>query len=77
MSKNLEELKNDLKSYRSCIKIYQSDGYDISYDIEDFVQHGINLFEDFEKRLKVVEAELGIYTEEEIRNIKVGLTDPN
>ena len=30
-----------------------------------------------EKRLKVIEAELGIYTEEEIKNIKVGGTDPN
>jgi hypothetical protein len=37
----------------------------------------IPLLEDFEERLKKVEAELGIYTEEEIKKIKVGGTDPN
>ena len=37
----------------------------------------IPLLEDFEKRLKTVEAELGIYSEEEIKNIKVGGTDPD
>ena len=37
----------------------------------------IPLLEDFEKRLKAVEAELGIYTEEEIKKIKVGGTDPS
>jgi len=37
----------------------------------------IPLLEDFEKRLRVVEAELGIYTEEEIKKIKVGGTDPD
>ena len=36
----------------------------------------IPLLEDFEERLKTVEAELGIYTEEEIKEIKVGGTDP-
>jgi len=32
---------------------------------------------DFEERLKTIENKLGIYTEEEIKNIKIGLTDPN
>ena len=39
--------------------------------------HIVCVLEDQKKRLKKVEAELGIYTEEEIKNIKVGLTDPN
>ena len=30
-----------------------------------------------EKRLKRIESELGIYTKEEIKNIKVGGTDPD
>ncbi len=33
--------------------------------------------EDQEKRLKKIEIELGIYTEEEIKKIKVGGTDPD
>ena len=37
----------------------------------------IPLLEDFEKRLKKIESELGIYTKEEIKKIKVGLTDPD
>jgi len=35
----------------------------------------IKVLEDYEKRLKKVEDELGIYTEEEIKNIKIGGTD--
>ena len=30
-----------------------------------------------EKRLKAIEAELGIYTDEEIKKVKVGGTDPD
>ena len=37
----------------------------------------IPLLEDFEKRLKTVEAELGIYTEEEIKKLKIGGADPD
>ncbi|GAH67833.1 unnamed protein product [marine sediment metagenome] len=37
----------------------------------------IQALTDNEKRLKKIEAELGIYTEKEIKNIKVGLTDPD
>jgi len=90
MNKNLEELKNDLKSYRSCIKLYQSDGYDISYDIEDFIQHSINLFEDFEKRIIKLEKkeesfgpkirlikEVPKRKPKTVQKIKVGGTDPD
>ena len=37
----------------------------------------IPLLEDFEKRLKKAEIELGIYTEEEIKKLKVGGTNPD
>lgn len=39
--------------------------------------HIVCILEDFEKRLKVIETKLGIYTEEEIKEIKVGGTDPD
>ena len=61
MNKNLEELKNNK---------------DILTDWES-IQLINKILEDHEKRLKIVEAKLGIYTEEEIKNIKVGLTDPD
>lgn len=63
MSKNLEELKKEHISNITDIKI--------------IMYHLMPILEDFEKRLKKAEAELGIYTEEEIKNIKVGGTDPN
>ena len=44
---------------------------------QKIIYHIVCVLEDFEKRLKIVEAELGIYTEEEKKNIKVGGTDPN
>jgi len=37
----------------------------------------IGVLVDHEKRLKIIEAELGIYTEEEIKKIKVGGNDPD
>ncbi len=37
----------------------------------------ILILEGFDKRLKKIETELGIYTEEEVKKIKVGLTDPD
>jgi len=68
MNKNLEELKElaenekDFKSLRS----------------QDFVIYYIvPVLEGFEKRLKIVEAELGIYTEEEVKKVKAGGTDPD
>ena len=41
----------------------------------DFRDRLIPILEDLEKRLKTIEAEMGIYTEEEIKKIKVGGTD--
>ena len=46
---------------------------DILFSIREFLRG----LKGFEKRLKKVEAELGIYTEEEIKKIKVGGTYPN
>jgi len=37
----------------------------------------IPILEDFEERLKVVETELGIYTDEEIKEVELGGTDPD
>lgn len=68
MSKNLEELKEisenekDFKSLR----------------LQDFVIYYVTpVLVDFEERLKRIEDELGIYTEKEIKKIKVGGTDPS
>lgn len=66
MNKNLKDLselnENDYKGLR----------------LQDVViYYVIPILEDFEERLKKVEAELGIYTEEEIKKIKVGGTDPD
>jgi len=66
MSKNLEILKK-LKSF----------DWNDGTDRWETKKNMIPLLEDFEKRLKIVEAELGIYTDEEIKEIKVGLTDPD
>ena len=77
MSKNLEELKEKKKDY------IDRDVPESGMDEEDamnigfFMNQALEVLEDFEKRLKRIEAELGIYTEEEIKNIKVGLTDPD
>ena len=37
----------------------------------------IPLLEGFEERLKRIETELGIYTDEEIKEVKPGGTDPD
>ena len=37
----------------------------------------IKVLVNHEKRLKAIEAKLGIYSEEEIKNIKIGGTDPD
>ena len=60
MNKNLEEFKKNK---------------DILTDWEA-IQLAFKILEDFEKKLKVVEAKLGIYTEEEIKKNKIGGTDP-
>jgi len=68
MNKDLEELKElveDEKDFKSL-------------RLQDFVMYYlIPVLVDFEKRLKKVEDELGIYTDEEIKKIKPGGTDPN
>jgi len=49
----------------------------VIYKNIDFRRFLIKVLEDFEKRIKTIEAELGIYTGEEIKEVKVGGTDPN
>ena len=60
MSKNLEILKK-LKSF----------DWNDGTDRWETKKNMIPLLEDFEKRLKIVEAELGIYTDEEIKEISL------
>ncbi len=61
MNKNIEEFKRNK---------------DILTDWSS-IQLAFKALEDQEKRLKAIETELGIYTEEEIKNIKIGGTDPD
>ena len=88
MNKNLEELK--LKYKKHCgledeefeklkfnLKMLVASQPNISGRGLALFKHIIYTLIDFEKRLKAIEAELGIYTEEEIKNIKIGLDDPN
>ena len=65
MSKNLEELK-----WHDYYLLGNSDN-------DKAIEIIIRILEDFEGRLKTVEAELGIYTDEEIKEIKLGGTDPD
>ena len=44
------------------------------FEIKEYM---IPLLADLEERLKTIEAELGIYTNEEIKKVKVGGTDPD
>lgn len=81
MNKNLEELKKiEDKIFKTDIK--KLDEKALTYMMEKIVHCNILvlegfilILEGFEKRLKTVEAELGIYTEKEIKEIKVGGTD--
>lgn len=68
MSKNLEDLKADGKDPQ------YYDGLGVGISIMYYL---VPILEDHEKRLKKIEVELGIYTEEEIKNIKIGGTDPD
>ena len=62
MSKNIEGLKGQ----------WLASNPDYTFNIM------LKILEDFEKRLKAIEIKLGIYTEEEIKNIKVsGLVELN
>lgn len=65
MNKNLEELKK-VKSF-CCPETMD----------EKTRKNIIPILEGFEKRLKAIEVELGIYTEEEKKNIKLGGTNPD
>ena len=66
INKNLEELKK-LNRERF-----------FNDEIQYFVTRYLTpILEDFENRLKAIEIELGIYTEEKIKKIKVGGTDPD
>ena len=65
MNKNIEELKESNK-----------DDFFEGLGLQIFIGYYIiPILIDFEKRLKIIEAELGIYTEEEIKEIKLGGTD--
>ena len=83
MSKNIEELKKiEDKIFKTDIK--KLDEKTLTYMIEKIIhciilvlEGFILILEGFDKRLKVIEIELGIYTEEEIKNIKIGGTDPD
>ncbi|MBA7590395.1 hypothetical protein ES708_32513 [subsurface metagenome] len=71
MNKNLEELKKiEDKIFETNIK--KSDYKTLTHKIT-FRYVLVEALEDFEKRLKTVEAELGIHTEEEKKNIKNGI----
>ena len=77
MSKNLEELKEKKKDYINCnipgCGMVEEDAINIGF----FMDQTLKVLEDQEKRLKVIEAELGIYTKKEIKKIKIGGTDPD
>lgn len=88
MRKNLEELKLKYKKYcgledkifeklKFHLKILVAVQPNISGRGSALFKHIIYTLVDFEKRLRTIEAELGIYTEEEIEKIKVGGTDPD
>ena len=70
MNKNLEELKRR-------IEIRDKVGYTNEESIVEMLCDFIPILEDFEKRLKTVEAELGIYTDEEVKEVKLDGTDPD
>ena len=77
MSKNLEKLEEMKKDYINCnmpgCGMVEEDAMNIGF----FMDQTLKVLEDQEKRLKKVETELGIFIEEEIKKIKVGLTDPD
>ena len=67
MNINLEELKESNK-----------DDFFEGLGLQLFIGYYlIPILEGFEKLLKMVETKLGIYTDEEIKKIKTGGTDPD
>ena len=91
MNKNIEESKIFNKGLEEFRGFNQKEWDKLNPDLKALIAHkliisgrGSALFKhiigvltDHEKRLRVVEAALGIYTEEEIKNIKIGGTDPD
>ena len=76
ISENIEELKELREDFKN------PGTWEIEFlnklDVGNLIlYHLIPILEDFEKRLKTIEAELGIYTEKEIKKLKVGGTDPD
>jgi len=66
MNKDIEELKESNK-----------DDFFEGLGLQIFIGYYIiPILIGFEKRLKTIEAALGIYTDEEIKEIKIGGTDP-
>jgi len=83
MNKNIEELKK-IGDEIFKIDIKKLDEKELTYMMEKIVHCEILILEGFAlilegfgKRLKAIEIGLGIYTEEEIKKIKVGGTDPD
>ena len=68
MNKNIEELKRANQGYTK---------QNAWTKLQIALCYIIPILEGFEKRLKRIETGLGIYTEEEIKEIKVGGTDPD
>jgi len=77
MSKNLEDLKEIKKDYINCNVPGRGMDEEDAMNIGFFMNQTLKVLGDYEERLKKVETELGIYTEEEIKRIKVGGTDPD
>lgn len=50
---------------------------DTLFSIKEIFKNYDRRFKELEKNLKKVKAKLGIYTEEEIKKIKLGGTDPD
>jgi hypothetical protein len=76
MNKNLEELKKiEDKIFKTDVK--KLDEKALTYMVERIIHCTILILEGFDKRLKRIEAELGIYNEEEVKKLKAGGTDPD
>lgn len=83
MSKNLEEIKKiEDKIFK--IDVKKLDEKALTYMVERIIHCTILVLEGFililggfDKRLKRIEAELGIYTDKKIKKAKIGGTDPD
>jgi len=88
MSKNFNEIKLHYKKHcgledeefeklKYCLKLLVAVQPNISGKGSALFKDIIYTLVDFEKRIKTIEAELGIFTGEEIKEIKIGGTDQN